>query len=78
MCRVLFGFNSVACVIFPQSMDALDLQQFRYGGVNLTGFRLVDQGSRAVRAVRRLARVPAEGGDHGGGFGEYLSVCLAK
>ena len=35
-----------------QAMDELDLSAFRYGGANLTGFRLVDrENSQLVRNV---------------------------
>jgi hypothetical protein len=32
-------------------VDELDLDGFRYGGVNITGFRLVDREDPAVRAI---------------------------
>ena len=39
--------------VYVQIMDELDLSRFRYGGVNITGFRLVDPDSPAVREARR-------------------------
>ena len=36
-----------------QSMDELDLDDFRYGGVNMTGFRLVDPADDKVQVVQR-------------------------
>ena len=60
-------------------MDTFDLSSFRYGGVNMTGFRLVNQGSRAARAARAdWARLNAPGEEegwrflHGGGAGGDL------
>ncbi len=34
-------------------MDELDLDDFRYGGVNMTGFRLVDPEDDKVQTVQR-------------------------
>jgi len=34
-------------------MDAIDLRMFRYGGVNITGFRIVNQASIGAQQVRR-------------------------
>ena len=34
-----------------QAVDELDLSGFRYGGVNITGFRLVDNNDPAVQSV---------------------------
>ena len=34
-------------------MDELDLDDFRYGGVNMTGFRLVDPEDEKVQMVQR-------------------------
>ena len=34
-------------------MDELDLDDFKHGGVNITGFRLVSPESERVQAVQR-------------------------
>ena len=34
-------------------MDELDLAEFKYGGVNITGLRLIDPARPLVRAMRR-------------------------
>jgi len=36
-----------------QSIDELDVASFRYGGVNITGFRLVDPDDAVVQAAVR-------------------------
>ena len=34
-------------------MDELDLEDFQYGGVNMTGFRLVNPEDEKVQSVQR-------------------------
>jgi hypothetical protein len=34
-------------------MDELDLIRFRYGGVNITGFRLIDPEQPSIQSIRR-------------------------
>ena len=38
---------------FCQDLDLLDLEEFKYGGANITAFRLVDLNSPMVREVMR-------------------------
>ena len=36
-----------------QSMDELDIESFKHGGVNITGFRLVNPDDERVQTVQR-------------------------
>jgi len=40
-------------VVYLQSIDELDISSFRYGGVNITGFRLIDSDDVIVQAALR-------------------------
>jgi len=51
-----------------QALDELDVEEFRHGGANITGFRLVNTTSVAARRAAELTssfqRQPATGSRH--------------
>ena len=57
-------------------MDEMDLVRFRYGGVNITGFRLIDPDQPAVQAIRREWRRVNHSVGHGTGSNS-LQVLLS-
>lgn len=52
-CIANFMNEIIVCHFFLQGMDELDLTIFTYGGVNMTGFRLLNYSSPTLKGFLR-------------------------
>jgi len=62
------------CVCYRQAMDELELNDFRHGGVNITGFSLLDTSSPRLQTFQReWSRLDPKFW-HGAGRGRRITV----
>jgi len=57
-------------------MDELELDDFRHGGVNLTGFSLLDPSSPQLHAFQREWSLLGQRYWHGAGSGRRITVSV--